>query len=57
MRMIVFQCPETRMMVQRQLSDDPRRDATEYEVVDCPACTKIHFVNRVSGKLLGTDGK
>jgi hypothetical protein len=28
---------------------------TEYEGVTCPACAKLHFVNRKTGKLLGQD--
>jgi hypothetical protein len=27
----------------------------EYEAIDCPACTRIHLVNRKTGELLGQD--
>jgi hypothetical protein len=25
----------------------------EYESVTCPACKRLHFVNKITGKLLG----
>jgi hypothetical protein len=25
----------------------------EYEAVTCPACTRLHFVHKITGKLLG----
>jgi hypothetical protein len=25
----------------------------EYEAVTCPACTRLHFVNKITGKPLG----
>ena len=31
-------------------SDDPQRT---YETVVCQACSRLHFINRSSGKLLG----
>ena len=33
------------------------RDATEneYEPIACPACTRLHFLNRKTGKLVGQD--
>jgi len=27
----------------------------EYEGITCPACAKLHFINRKTGKLLGQD--
>ena len=33
--------------------DDVRED--EYEGIICPACTRLHFFNRKTGKLLGQD--
>jgi len=29
----------------------------EYESVDCPACAKIHFINRKTGKLMGGEDR
>jgi len=51
---LVFKCPRTDMNVQHWLdeseSDDRERS---YEAVVCQACSRLHFVNRSSGKLLG----
>jgi hypothetical protein len=27
----------------------------QYEQITCPACTRLHFLNRKTGKLLGQD--
>jgi hypothetical protein len=51
----VFRCPATGFNVQHQLDDDPDISATEFEGITCPACTRIHLVNRKTGKLLGQD--
>jgi len=41
------------MNVQTWLHDDPAPDkAPEFETVQCPACTQVHFINRATGKLL-----
>jgi hypothetical protein len=32
--------------------DDPQRS---YETVVCKACTRLHFINRKTGKLLGEE--
>jgi len=37
------------------LEDDQDVPDNEYEGIACPACTKLHFVNRKTGKLLGHD--
>jgi hypothetical protein len=51
----IFTCPATSMKVQRLLEDDQDASDNEYEGVSCPACAKLHFVNRKTGKLLGQD--
>jgi hypothetical protein len=50
---ITFTCPKTTFKVQHWLdeSDDARDD--EYVQVDCPACAKLHLINRKTGKMLG----
>ena len=53
---IIFKCPATSFNVQYELDDDPDIPDTEFEVVTCPACTRLHFLNRNTGKLLGQDG-
>jgi hypothetical protein len=44
----------TGLNVQHWLADEATpNDPHTYEPVVCQACTRLHFVNRVSGKLLG----
>ena len=52
---IVFKCPRTGMNVQHWLADEPAPDDPHctYETVVCQACSRLHFINRSSGKLLG----
>jgi hypothetical protein len=53
-RHIIFKCPRTGLNVQHRLppaSDDDRR--ATYQSVVCAACSQLHFVNEVTGKLLG----
>ena len=38
--------------VQHWLDDDEDIPEDEYEVVTCPACAKIHLVNRKTGEPL-----
>jgi hypothetical protein len=51
---LVFKCPHTGMNVQHWL-DEPDSDDSHciYETVVCQACSRLHFINRSSGKLLG----
>jgi hypothetical protein len=53
MKNVVFRCPATGLNVQHQLDDDPDIPDTEYETITCPACVKLHFINRRTGKLMG----
>jgi hypothetical protein len=51
---LIFKCPRTGMNVQHRLEEpqagDPR---SGYESVVCKACTRLHFINRETRKLLG----
>lgn len=40
-------------MVQHWLDEDADVQENEYEGLICPACTKLHFFNRKTGKLFG----
>ena len=51
----VFRCPASGLNVQHQVDDDPDIAENEYEGIMCPACTKMHLLNRKTGKLLGQD--
>ncbi len=46
------------MNVQHWLEDDePREPWRVYESMLCKACMRLHFINRVTGKLLGEEGR
>jgi hypothetical protein len=50
MAAFVFKCPQTSMMVQHWLDRDDDVRENEYEGFTCPACSKLHFLNRKTGK-------
>ena len=50
---IVFYCPNVDLSVQHLLDDNTQRGDEEiYEAILCFACTRLHFVNKKTGKLL-----
>jgi hypothetical protein len=55
-RPILFKCPQTGMNVQHWLpaTDDDEPKGTHKSIV-CPACSKLHFLNSSTGKLLGQE--
>jgi hypothetical protein len=57
MAQFLFTCPATSMKVQHWSDDDDDVRENEYEGIICPACTRLHFLNRKTGKLLGQDDK
>ena len=52
---IIFKCPRTGLNVQHWLADVPDEDQPQcsYETVVCQACSRVHFINRSTGRLLG----
>ncbi len=51
---LIFRCVQTGMNVQVWLPDEAPPDrADSYEAVTCPACTRLHLVNKTTGKILG----
>jgi hypothetical protein len=54
---IIFKCQRTGMNVQHWLADDPEPSNaySSYETVVCKACSRLHFINRSTGKLLGQE--
>ena len=52
-RPIIFTCPFTNERVQHWLEDRDDAPENEHEGVDCPACSRFHFIHRRSGKMLG----
>ncbi len=57
MEKFIFSCPTTDLLVQLWLNDNEEEGRREnrYEPISCPACVRLHFLNRKSGKLLGHD--
>lgn len=53
MRPILFQCPVTGLNVQHLLADVPEDKKDCYQTVQCPACTRLHFIHNSTGKPLG----
>ena len=54
---VVFRCPRTGLNVQHRLDEsEPGDPNSTYEPVVCKACTRLHFINRSTGRLLGEDG-
>jgi len=50
---LVFRCTRTGSYVQVCLPRPPEPDCSNtYEAVRCPACGRIHLVNRTTGKAL-----
>jgi hypothetical protein len=47
----VFTCPDTGGRVQRWLEVNDDAFENQYEVITCPACEGLHFVNGKTGKL------
>jgi hypothetical protein len=56
MATFVYRCPTTGLNVQGWFADDPSGDKDEvYETVKCLACTQVHLINRLTGRVLGGD--
>ena len=53
MEKLVFTCPVTGLIVQHWLDEVDAVLKDEYVGVQCQACTKLHFINKKTGKLLG----
>jgi hypothetical protein len=54
---ILYRCPATALKVGCWLDDIPEREkpTVTYQAMLCPACTRLHFVHRETGKVLGSD--
>src|SRR4029077_14103554 len=58
MALFTYRCPTTGLNVQGWLADDASVNQGEvFETVACPACTRMHLVNRATGRVLGGDGE
>jgi hypothetical protein len=52
---IMFYCPNADLSVRQTLENNVQQKSDEeiYEAVLCFACTRLHFINKKTGKLLG----
>ena len=50
---ITFRCLDTYEYVQQLVAEEAAADRNRYVLVSCPACGKVHFLNRSTHKLLG----
>jgi hypothetical protein len=55
MATFLFRCPLTGYNVQGFVAEDGDDDADTFHPFSCPACTRTHFVNPKTGKIVGSD--
>jgi hypothetical protein len=48
----MFRCEQTGLSVQIALREAATDGADSYEVVNCPACGRVHLLNKMTGKTL-----
>jgi hypothetical protein len=54
----IYRCPTTGLNIQGLFADAAAADDAEtYESVSCPVCTRLHLVNRTTGRTLGDDSE
>lgn len=54
MARILSTCPVTTMKVQCELDQTGEPSDREYSQIPCQACARLHFINRKTGRLLGS---
>jgi hypothetical protein len=47
-----FRCEQTGLSVQIALPEAATDRADSYEVMNCPACGRVHLLNKLTGKTL-----
>ncbi len=52
-RPILFSCPRTGSKVQTLLDEETIDAGARYEAVSCLACSGIHLIGPIGGKVLG----
>jgi hypothetical protein len=56
METFTFVCPNTKMRVQGFIAEEVS-DGDDYAAIQCLMCTRIHYVNPETGRVLGQDEK
>ena len=55
MRPFLFRCPTTGLQVQGWVADDVADEDDAFVTVACTACLQAHFVNAITGRVLGDE--
>jgi hypothetical protein len=51
----LYRCPNTSLQVQGFVAEEVPDDADSYKSVTCLACLQVHYVNPITGKVLGQE--
>jgi hypothetical protein len=55
---LIYRCTRTGMNVQVEMPEPAPTDPPDsYESVTCPACSRIHLINKTTGRLLSDNEK
>jgi hypothetical protein len=58
MTVFIYRCPNTGQQMQCWTDDPPVADDLEaYQLVKCIACSRVHWVNPRTGRVLEATGK
>jgi hypothetical protein len=58
MTVFIYRCPNTGQQMQGWTDDPPVADDPEaYQLVKCIACSRVHWVNPRTGRVLEATGK
>jgi hypothetical protein len=53
----LYRCPNSATNVQQWIDDEPDAPSDSYVVLNCPSCGRIHFMSRMTNRLLlGQEG-
>ena len=51
---LIYRCPQTGLNVQAWMPKDEQLEVEHvYKAILCSACTRLHFIHKSTGKLLG----
>ncbi len=50
----IYRCPTTGLNVQGLFADKvPAKETDTFEPITCVVCTRVHLINRSTGKIIG----
>jgi hypothetical protein len=53
----LYRCPNTGQLVHGWSAEEVQSNVDSHESVTCLACSQLHFVNRGTGKVLGSEDR